>query len=163
MLADPEMQVAAEPVLGAVIAGALEGHAGLGRGREVGGAADQPRNIRRDLVEDLAGRVAAGDALRIGREYRDVLVPAGGELALLDGLALCGELRVLGLVAGEQRLPVGARFLAARAEIGGEILVHAVRYQELRVLGPAVVALGGFHFLDAERLAVDTGGVLLVR
>src|SRR3954465_1398812 len=107
MLADAEMQVAARMVLSAEIAGPLKGHPGLGRGRQVGGAANQPRNVRGDLVEDLTRGVAAGDALRVRRKDRDVLVPAGRQFELLDRLALRGQLRVLGLVAGEQRLPFG--------------------------------------------------------
>jgi hypothetical protein len=43
------------------------------------------------------------------------------------------------------------------------VLADAVGDEELRVLGPAVVALGEADLLLAERLAVGFGGVLLVR
>ena len=43
------------------------------------------------------------------------------------------------------------------------MLADAVGDEELRVLGPAVGALGEADLLLAERLAVGLGGVLLVR
>ena len=55
-----------------------------------------------------------------------------------------------------QRLP-------ARADARLEMLAHAVGNEELRVLGPAVVALGQPDLLLAQRLAVRRAGVLLVR
>ena len=56
-----------------------------------------------------------------------------------------------------------ARLAAARADAGGEVLADAVGHEELRVLRPAVGALGELDFLVAQRLAVGRGGVLLVR
>ena len=61
VLANAEMQIAAARRVGFEIAGAFEREAGLGRGREIGGAADQPGIMRRDGVEHLAGGVAGGE------------------------------------------------------------------------------------------------------
>ena len=44
-----------------------------------------------------------------------------------------------------------------------EALAHAVGHQELRVLGPAIGALGQPHLVLAQGVAVGRGGVLLVR
>ena len=52
---------------------------------------------------------------------------------------------------------------AALADAGGEVLADAVGDEELRVLRPAVDALGQADLLVAERLAVGLGRVLLVR
>ncbi len=63
------------------------------------------------------------------------------------------------LVEGQ---PLPAQVLAAGAHAGCEVLAHPVGDEELRVLGPAVVALGELDLLLAERLAVSGVGVLLV-
>ena len=60
-------------------------------------------------------------------------------------------------------MPLIAQGAAAPADALAELVVDAVRHQELRILGPAVKALGEAHFLHAERIAVRGCGVLLVR
>src|SRR5215471_13616059 len=49
-----------------------------------------------------------------------------------------------------------------RADASGEALVHAVGHEELRVLRPAIGALGQLHLLVSEGLPVGIRGVLLV-
>ena len=66
-------------------------------------------------------------------------------------------------VLGELRHPGVARAASALAQLLLEVLVHAVRHQEFRVLRPAVVALGQPDLFFAQRLAVRRAGVLLVR
>src|SRR5215468_6457225 len=73
------------------------------------------------------------------------------------------QVRIFRLVPREQRGPAGASRSATRADAGGEVLAHAVGDQELRVLRPAVAALGEADFLLAERFPVGGGGVVLVR
>ena len=115
-------------------------------------------------VEHLAGGVARGHALGVGREGRQVLVPALGQLAVLHPVELVGQLGVLGLrYSSKLREPGVAQLLAALADAVAEVLVDAVGDEELGVLRPAVVALGQPDFLLAERLAVGGAGVLLVR
>ena len=58
------------------IAGAFECQTCLGRGREIGRAADQPGMMRRDGVEHLAGGFAGGDALGVGGKGRQLCIPA---------------------------------------------------------------------------------------
>ena len=81
VLADAEMEVA-PAVVSAVtrrleFARALEGQECLGRGPQIGRPAQQPGHSVRDRVLRLGRRVAAGDALGIGRKDREVLVPVG--------------------------------------------------------------------------------------
>ena len=114
VLADAEVQVAAAVIVRLEVAGVVEGQPGLGGGRQVGRAADQPGEVLRDGVLDLARGIAAGDALRVGREGRDCLVPAGGQLARLHRLELRRQLGIALAVAGEQRAPL-ARALRRRA------------------------------------------------
>ena len=137
---------------------------GLGRWAEVRGAAEEPGDVLREHVQHLARGVAAGDPLRVGGEDREVPVPAGGQLAPLHLVDLGGELGVLRR-GRRRRASVHCRagLRAPRADPGGEVLAHAVGHEELRVLGPAVGALGEPDLLVAERLAVGRGGVLLVR
>src|ERR1700737_808411 len=65
-------------------------------------------------------------------------------------------------VTVEQLLPGEARFCSARADALAEMLNHAVRDVEFRVLGPAVVLLGLTDLILPQRFAVSRAGVLLV-
>ena len=58
---------------------------------------------------------------------------------------------------------MATRFRPANADAGGEVLAHAIRYEELRVLGPTVRAFDEAHLVGAERLAMRSSGVLPVR
>ena len=91
MLADAEMQVAAARRVGFEIAGAFEGETRLGRRREVGRAADQPGIMRRNGVQHLAGGIARGKALRVGRESRKVASQPSGSSRSLHALDLVGK------------------------------------------------------------------------
>ena len=168
VLADPEVQVATGPVawIGvswAEVAGAVEGQARLVRRRQVRRPADQPRHPPRDRVEHLAARVAAGDALRVGRELRQVGVPSVGQRPALHVVELLGQVGVFGGVAGEQLLPLAAAPPAVLCHRGGEVLLDPVGDEEGLVLGPVVEALGGGDLVRPEGLAVRGVGALLVR
>ena len=76
MLADAEMEIAAAGAAGLEVAGAGELQRRLVRRAEVGRAAEEPGNVLGQHVQHLARGVAAGDALGIGREARQVAVPA---------------------------------------------------------------------------------------
>ena len=113
VLADAEVEVAAAVAAGLEIAGPFEGHVGLGRRGQVGGAADQPGDVLGDRVEHLARRGARGQPLGVGGEDRQVLVPAVGELAVLDSIELVGQVGMLRLVAIDLGEPGVAQLLAA--------------------------------------------------
>src|SRR5258708_119372 len=83
-----EVEISAVIASGFKIACAIEREARLGGGSEIGGAADQPRNILSQSIQHLGGRVTAGQALGIGREYRQILVPALWKLATLHALQM---------------------------------------------------------------------------
>ena len=91
-------------------------------------------------------------------------VPAVGQLAALHAQQLVGELRVLAAgSASKSSIHASRSARAALADAGREVLAHAVGDEELRVLGPAVGALGEPHLLLAERLAVRRARALLGR
>jgi hypothetical protein len=140
------VEVAPGAVVGREVAGAVEGQAGLRRGCEVGGAADDPGHVLRHCVQRLPRRVPARDALVVRRERRERCVPVVRQLAALDALELVGELGEGRTVFLEARLPRLAGLPAASADALGEVLDDAVRHEEVRVLGPAVEAL---RLLDA--------------
>ena len=70
MLPDAEVHVAAARRPGFKIARAFECEMSLGRWCEIRRAADQPRVMRGNGVEHLAGGVSRRKALRVGRSYR---------------------------------------------------------------------------------------------
>src|SRR5438477_7952855 len=163
MLANAEMKIPAAVVIALEIAGSLERQPGLRRGREVGGTAEQPRQARGDRVQHMSRRVAAGDALRVGRKRRNVSVPPLREVAPLHPLALISELRISVAVALEERQPFRPQLLPAGTEIFREMLVDAFRHEKLRVLRPVIKALGQLDLGFAQRLAMSARGILLMR
>ena len=163
VLADPQMQVPARTVLGLEVAGALEGQPRLRRGRQVRRTPDQPRHASGDRVEHRAGRVAPGQPLLVGAERGDVVAPTVGELAPLHPRELVRELRMRLLVGGQPLEPCPAELATACADPVLEHGVDAVGDQEGRVLGPAVVPLGGPDLLLTEGFAVRAARVLLRR
>src|SRR5439155_3587944 len=84
-------------------------------------------------------------------------------LAPLHQVDLVGECSVLGPIGFEQIHPPTAGRPPPRAYPGREMLVHAVRDQELGVLGPSVKTLGETDLVLAQWLAMGLGRVLLVR
>ena len=122
MLADAEMQVPAAGTAGLEVAGAREFQRRLVRGAEVRRAADEPGDVLGEHVEHLARGVAPGDALGVGREDRQIAVPAGRQLAPLHLVDLVRELGELLAVVGEELVPARARLGAARADAGIEML-----------------------------------------
>ena len=98
----------------------------------------------------------AGHALGIGREVRDVSIPAVGQLAA----SACGRApRASSGKAADSVASVRPRLRAAAGrapdERAVEMLRDAVRHEELRVLGPAVSPLGrrGYRPRPAARRA----------
>ena len=137
----------------------------LGRRPEVGRAAEEPGDVLRQRVQHLARRVAARDALRVGGKRRQARGPsrrAARAAASASISAASAGMLARGSAAKSSSHAAVRR--APRAPMPcGEVLAHAVGHEELRVLGPAVGALGQPDLLVAERLAVRGGGVLLVR
>ncbi len=116
MLADAEVQVAAAIVSRLEVAGAVEFEPGLGRGGQVRRTAHQPGQALGDGVQHLAGGFAAGDALGVGGEARDVGVPASGKGALPHQPQFLGQ-RGLGFaIEPEGGFPIGMQLAAPRAK-----------------------------------------------
>ncbi len=163
VLAHAKVQVAPAGVIRLQVARTLETQVRLGRGRQIGGAADQPGIALRDRIQHLGRAVPAGNTLLVGREARQTGVPAIGQLTALHALEPVRELGMGAAVVLEAREPGFAQLATAPADAGLEVLVHPVRDQELRILGPPVALLGEADLVVAERLAVRGAGVLLVR
>jgi hypothetical protein len=158
-----EVDVAAMISVGEKIPCAFKGEIRFVGFRQVSRPADEPGNIRRERVQRFARALAGSHPLGIGREGGQVFVPAVGELATLHAVDLVSQLRKLFFVLGEFRAPGRVGFGATFADAVLELIVDAVRHEELCVFRPAVIPLDQFHFGFAERLAVRFVGVLFVR
>ena len=155
VLANAEMQIPAAGVVGLEIAGAGEFERGPVRGPEIGRAAQEPGDVLRKHVEHLARRRRGRRCpwRSAGKTGRLRSHPVG-QLAALHLVDLGGEIGILRAIAGEQRLPADRALRRRAPDAGGEMLADAVRHQELRVLRPAVGALGEPDLFLAQRLAV---------
>src|SRR5271166_6561919 len=81
---------------------------------------------------------------------------------MLHPVQLVGQLGVFDLVAPNSLEPGVAQLLSASADAFTEMLVDAVRDEELGVLGPVVIPLGEPDLLLAQGRAVGGAGILLV-
>ncbi len=155
VLAHAEVDVLARGVLGEV-AGVRQ-H-GVGRGRQVGGPADERRDERRERRHRPLARDARG--LLLGRNGLQRVLQARQRLARPGGVPLLGA----GGVLAEPRVALGPRLTLGRTPVAGaELLVDPVRHQELRVRIPVELLLGQPDLLLAERRAVGLARTLLVR
>ena len=162
VLADAEVQHPAVAVALEVLGGELRGHERrlalggrvVGAG-QVGRAAPQLGQHRRDGGEHLAGGGAGGDALLVGLERRQRVVPAGGQgprgHPVEERLAL-GVLRRPGVELLLPRGDVGAAALDQRAGVGEDLLGDLERLVGVE----AQDLLGGRDLLVAEGGAVAT-------
>src|SRR5437763_2430449 len=157
------MNIAAGGLLVRDRAGVGERQLRFRRRAEIAGPADQPRIIRRDRIEHLAGRGAGGEPLRVGRKGRKIAIPSGRRSAGPKGVVSLGERRMAPAKKVESLAPATMGFASTFADALREMLVDPVRNEKLGIFGPAVGALGEPHLLLAERLAVRRAGVLLVR
>jgi hypothetical protein len=71
-------------LVGVEISGAIEREICLVRMRQVRGAADEPGDIFGQRIENLAGGVAGGHALRVGGKGGKIFVPAVGQLEIFN-------------------------------------------------------------------------------
>ena len=158
VLAHTEMDVPPPPVPRRDVAAVLEDH--IGRARQVRRAADQFGEPRRDRVEHLARR-GAGRLEVLGREGRQLGVPALGEPTREPALELGREVGVRRAVAVVALLPLGLEPGAAlhRAPPVRQRIRGHVERLETR---PAEVLLRELHLVLPERRTVGLGCVLLV-
>src|SRR6267378_8122562 len=106
--------------------------------RQIGGAAQQPRNILGQRVQHFARRFAGGHALGVCWKAWQILVPSIWQLEILHALELIGELRILLFIIVEFGIPRSASFRSALANAIFEMIVNAIGNQELGVFWPAV-------------------------
>src|ERR1043166_899141 len=126
MLADAEMQVAARERARLDVARSVKLERGLGRGVEIGGAANEPRVARPDRIEDLAAGLAGSKPVRVGREARHLGVPAGRQFAPLHRFELRGEAGMAAAIGFEPLSPLRVQFLPPLANSIAEVLVNPI-------------------------------------
>ena len=141
----------------------IEVQPGIVRGGKIGRAAQEPGDAFGGLIEHLARRGPAGDALRVGRKRLDVGLPVGGQVAAVDQFELRGQFGVFGLVPSEHCLPFCVEPFAARADALAEIGQNLARHHELLVFRPAISDLRQADLLLAQRRPVGVVAVGLVR
>src|SRR6516225_7887658 len=163
MLADAEMQVSAAGSAGLEVSGSLEGEQRLVGGAKIGRSSEQPGDVLRENIENLARGIAPGNAFRVGGKNRQPPIPSLGQLAPLHQVDLGRELRIFRAISHEQIVPSAMGLSPACANSGGEVLAHGVGNEKLRVFGPTVGAFDQPDFFLAQGLAVRSRGVLLVR
>src|SRR5215469_327518 len=83
VFADAKVKIASGKIFRREIASALLRDTGFRGGPEVCGSPDQPGNVLSGCVQHLGRRLASRQALRIGREFRKVVVPAFWKLPVL--------------------------------------------------------------------------------
>src|SRR5262249_10094304 len=160
VLADAEMQIAPGSP-GREIAGIRKRERRLGRRGKIARAADQPWIVLGNSIKCLAAGFPRGDTLGICRKGRKLRVPSVRHLAALDASEVPGEIGMARLIISEAPVPAFALVPAALADAAAELLVDAVGHPEMRVLRPAVIALGQAHLLFTEGFAMRGRGILL--
>ena len=144
VLADAEVQVLPAGAVGLEIAGAVEVQqwsCSTGRDRPSRRGTREYSAPARSAPcpRHRARRCPLASAGKTGK----IAVPAGRQFAPLHLVDLGGQFGILGPVARRTAsIHSAPRRRAARADAGREMLVDAVGHEELRVLGPAVAALG---------------------
>jgi hypothetical protein len=98
-----------------------------------------------------------------GGRLRDELLEHIGRHLLLDQRTPARRVGRGGGAPAEQRTLPRVILRAQRLRTRGEQRAHVIGHEERRRLGPAECPLGAREFLGAERLAVGTRGVLLLR
>ena len=163
VLPDSEMEIAPGVILGRKVAGACEGKPGLRGGRQIGGPADQPRNVLGHCVQHRRRGLACGQALRVRGEFGEIAVPAFRKLAVLHAKQLVGKVGIMLAILSDSLKPGVAQILASLTDPLTEVIVDPIRHVEFLVFGPAVVPFGETNLILAQRLAVGAAGILLVR
>src|SRR5262249_47682213 len=102
-------------------------------------------------------------AFRIGRENGEISVPPGGKLAALHQIYLGSELGILAPIVIKKSGPFAPGRSAACAHSLCKVVIDSVGNEELRFLGPSVVALGETHLFFTERFPMRGCRALLVR
>ncbi len=142
--------------------GGLALHGGVVAAGQVGGAAPQFRQHRGEGGEHLAGRLAGGHALGVGREHGQGVLPAVGQPLLRQAVQQAGPFRVgvpPVLVARCPALACRPAALLDRAGVGEDLVLDG----EVGVRVEAEQPLGRGDLLVAQGRSVGLAGVLLRR
>src|SRR5215471_546936 len=135
----------------------------LVRRSEIRRTAEKPGDILRESIQHFARCFAPGNSLWVGWKYRKVAIPSCGKLSPLHQINLGGQLRKLYPILGKEFSPLKPGLITPGTHSGSKVIVDAVRHEELRVLRPAICALGQADLVIAQWLAVSFRRVLLMR
>src|SRR5215472_7820891 len=116
-----------------------------------------------EYVQCLPRRVSSGHAFAVGGERRPPPVPAIRQLTAQHAISLVGELGILASILLKLSPPGSMQRQAPRPDALLEMLAHPIRDEELRLWRPAVVTLRQPDLFLAERFAVRSARILLVR
>src|ERR1051325_3024857 len=163
VLANSVMEISAARTGGLEMPRSLEGQGGLVRRPEIGRSTEEPGDILREYIQDLARGLAPGDPFWVSREDRKVAVPARRQFATLNQIDLVREFGKFGPISAEKLGPLTTGLLAARADTPSEMCIDTVGYEKLRLLGPSIAALGEANFIITKGLAMRFRSVLFVR
>src|SRR5262249_2361777 len=105
----------------------------------------------------------SGHSFGVGREDREVAIPARGQFTALHQFNLGCQFGKLGAISRKELLPLLASLAPARANAGSEMRINAVRHKKFRVFGPPVIPFTEANLLLPERLPMSFGSVLFVR
>ena len=160
---DTEVQVASAVVVGTETPGAVERKVGLGRGRQVRRAAEQPRDLPGEGIQHVATGRAAGHALGVAGEAGQVGLPMLGHFPRAHAPQLVGQLWGVLLKLRQALVPLLIQRAAARQQGIAQHCARLIGHQKARVLRPAIRRFGQADFLSAQGLAMGRGGVVFVR
>ena len=148
VLADPVVHLAAAGVVGGLLTARL-GQLDAGVAGEVGGAGNEPWEVRHGRGEHLRHRLAGRDLLA-SLEHRQVVLPALGAGALPRGVP---RGTFVGVERVERLLPAGAGVTATATDRGAIGLDEIVGRPE-RFVGDAHDGFGAGDVLRRERVGV---------
>src|SRR5258708_26442127 len=120
------MKIASVAVTSLENARAFKFEVGLVRGRQVRCAADQPRYVLRQRIQNLARTFASSHSFYIGWKRRQALVPAVGKFAALHARELIRQIRKLLAVLTKQIAPLRMKPATTLADAFLKMLKHSV-------------------------------------
>jgi hypothetical protein len=113
---DAEVQVFACAIIRLKMSGAFVGEQRLVRWSEIGRSAQKPRDILREDVQRLGGRLAPGDTLLVRRKDGQIAIPSGRKFTPLDLFDFRSQLGILGAVCFEKLRPFAPRAPASLSD-----------------------------------------------
>src|SRR5579872_1113247 len=154
MLPNAEMQVAAGIICGGEVTCPIESQPGLGGGRQIGRAAQQPGYVSGYHIQHFSGGIAPSNSFGIRRINWQVAVPTRWQLTPLHCLQVFRQLGIVLAISDKHLLPALPALFSPSADAITEVLAHPLRNVKLGIFRPTVIALGEPDLLLPQGLAV---------